>query len=167
MNNSWRSVNLSLEFHVVSTFWLEYDTSGTFSLYFAQPRGQHSQPWRPILWWRTDSCSCKFSVKVSLMLENPFPVPFLCKLNHISSYFIQINTKITCKLLIPFRESHVFLKRSPVFWAAQHNIKISIKTGRVSILSFRFLWLWSDGVKHGNQSYLVADERASTLLLQN
>ena len=28
---------LSLKLHVVSTFLLEFDTSGTFSLYFAQP----------------------------------------------------------------------------------------------------------------------------------
>ena len=50
MNKSLSSVNLNLELHVVSTFWLEYDRSSTFSLYFAQPslslRDQHSQPWR-------------------------------------------------------------------------------------------------------------------------
>ena len=59
---------------------------------------------------RTDICSCKLSAKVSLMLYNSFPAPSLCKLNHISVCFIQIITKITCKQVIHFRESHVFLK---------------------------------------------------------
>ena len=36
MNKSLSYVNLSLELHVVSTFWLGSDTSGTFSLHFAQ-----------------------------------------------------------------------------------------------------------------------------------
>ena len=61
-----------------------------------------------ILWCRTDICGCKLSGKVSLMLDNPFPVPSLCKLNHINDCFIQISTKITCKQFIPFRESNVF-----------------------------------------------------------
>ena len=47
------------------------------------------------------------------MLENPFPVPSLCKLNLISVCFIQIHTKITCKQLIPFRESNVFFEVIP------------------------------------------------------
>ena len=64
----------------------------------------------PILWWRTDICACKLSAKVSLTLGNPFSVPSLCKLNHITVYFIQISTNFTCKQVIPFRESHVFLK---------------------------------------------------------
>ena len=64
-----------------------------------------------ILWCRTDICSCKLSAKVSLMLDNLFPVPSLCKLNHTSICFIQISTtKITCKHLTPLRESHYFLK---------------------------------------------------------
>ena len=80
------------------------------------------------------------SVNVSLMLDNPFLVPSLCKLNHISLCFIQISTKSPAKLLIPFRESTVFF-----FWSHprcfellgkfQHNIKIFIKTARVSRLS--------------------------------
>ena len=37
----------------------------------------------------------------------------------ISLCFIQINTKSPAKLLIPFRESTVFLKSSPVVWAAR------------------------------------------------
>ena len=115
MNKSLSYVNLSLELHVVSTFWSGSGT-GTFSLYLAQPsltmRDNHHE--RPlvlkmhILWHRTDICSCKLSAKVSLVLGNSFPVPSLCKLNHISVCFIHIGTKITCKLLIPFRESHVF-----------------------------------------------------------
>ena len=66
-----------------------------------------------ILWCRTDICSCKLSAKVSLMLGNQFPVPSLCKLNHISVCFIQISTKITYKQLIPFMESHLFFEVIP------------------------------------------------------
>ena len=91
-------------------------------------------------WCRTDICSCKFSVKVFLMLDNPFLVPSLSKLNHISLCFIQISTKSPAKLPIPVRESNVFFEVIPglVLWAArkfQHNIKISIKTAHVSRLS--------------------------------
>ena len=72
------------------------------------------QPWRlTLLWYRTDICSCKLSAKVSLMLDNPFPVPSLCKLNHISICFILISTKISCKQLNPLRESHVFFEVMP------------------------------------------------------
>ena len=62
-----------------------------FSLHHMNLR---DQPWKMfILWCRTDICSCKFSAKVSFMLHNPFLVPSLCKLNHISVCFIQISTK--------------------------------------------------------------------------
>ena len=95
-----------------------------------------------ILWCRTDICSCKLSAKVSLMLDNPFLVPSLCKLNHISVCFIQISTKSAYSLL----ESNVFFWSHPRCFGPlgkfQHNIKISIKTARVSKLSFCFLWLW-------------------------
>ena len=57
---------------------------------------------------RADIFSCKFSVKVPLMLDNPFLVPSICKLNQISLCFIQISTKSPAKLLIPFRETTVF-----------------------------------------------------------
>ena len=91
------------------------------------------------LWCRTDICSRKFSAKVSLTLDNPFPVTSLCKLNHISVCFIQISTKITCKLLIPFRESHVFFEVIPGVLGRSVdfniNIEISIETARVSKLS--------------------------------
>ena len=115
MNKSLIYVNLSLELHVVTTFWLGSDTSGTFSLHLFYPA---------IIWtWETSLrkwsyfgtekyiFSCKFSIKVSLMFDNPFLVPSRCKLNHISLCFIQISTKSSAKLLIPFRESTVFL-----FW---------------------------------------------------
>ena len=89
------------------------------------------QSWKMlILWCRTGICSCKFSVKVSLMLDNPFLVLSLCKLNHISLCFIQISTE--SKLLIPFRESNVFFWSHPQCFGRcgefQHSIKISIKT---------------------------------------
>ena len=97
------------------------------------------QPWRlTLLWYRTHICSCKLSAKVSIMLDNPFPVASLCKLNHISVCFIQVSTKITCKQLIPFRESNVVFKVIPdvLGHSVKLNItKISIKTARVSSLS--------------------------------
>ena len=81
-----------------------------------------------ILWCRTNICSCKLFPKVSLMLDNPFLVPSLCILNHISVCFIQISTKSPAKSLFP---SMFFLKSSLVIWVARHNIKISIKTAHV------------------------------------
>ena len=106
-------VNLSLELHVVWTFWLGSNISGTISLHFAQP-SYELESGLTLLWYRTNICSCKLSAKVSLMLENPFPVPSLCKPSHISVCFIQFSTKITCKQLIPFRECNVFFGRH--FW---------------------------------------------------
>ena len=101
------------------------------------------QPWK----WtyahlsRTHICSCKLSAKLALMLGNPFPVPSLCKLNHISVCFIQISTKITCNQGKPY-----FFWSDPRCFGPldkfEHNVKISLKTARVSRLSFRFLWLW-------------------------
>ena len=110
MNKSLSYVNLSLELHVVSTFWLRSYTPSTFSLYITQQSHELDliALKMHILWCRTDICSCKLSAKVSLVLDNPFPVPSLCKLNHISIRFIQISTKNTYKQLFPFRESHVF-----------------------------------------------------------
>ena len=100
------------------------------------------QPWRlTLLWYRTDICSCKLSAKVSLMLDNPFLVPSLCKLNHISLCFIQISTKLPAKLLIPFRESNVFFKVIPSVLGCSVNFnitKISIKMTSVSRLSVSF-----------------------------
>ena len=91
-----------------------------------------------------DQPFCRISAKVSLILENPFPFPSPCKLNHNSVCFIHISPKITCKQLIPFRESYVFWSDLWCFGLLgtfQLNIEISIKTARVSRLSFRFLWL--------------------------
>ena len=88
-----------------------------------------------IRWCKTDICSCKLSAKVSLMFDNPFLVPFLCKLNHISVCFIQISTK----------SAYSLLGKQCFFWSHprcfeplgkfQHNIKISINMARVSRLS--------------------------------
>ena len=101
---------MSLEWLLVSTFWLGSDKSGTFSLYFAHPSYELERPGLDIdiLWCRTDIYSCKLSATVSLMLDNQFLVPSLSKLNHINVCFVQISKKITCKQLIPLSESHVF-----------------------------------------------------------
>ena len=100
------------------------------------------EDWKMLVrWCRTDICSCKLSAKVFLMLDNPFLVPSLCKLNHISVCFIQISTKSAYSLL----ESNVFFWSHPRCFGPlgkfQHNIKISIKTAGVSRLSVS-LWLW-------------------------
>ena len=143
MNKSLSYVNLSLELHAVLTFWLGSDASSTFSLYITQQ--SYELDLRAlkmhILWCRTDICSCKLSAKVSLMLDNPFPVPSLCKLNHSNVCFIQISTKITYKQLISFS----CLWKAMFFWSDprcfgslgefQHKLEISIKTARVSRLS--------------------------------
>ena len=138
MNKSLSYVNLSLELHVVSTFWLGSDTSGTFSLHFAQPSYELERPALEnahTLVQRTDIFSCKFSAKVSLMLDNPFLVPSLCKLNHISLCFIQISTKSAYSL----QGKQCFFWSHPRCFGPlgkfQHNIKISIKTARLSRLS--------------------------------
>ena len=125
MNKSLSYVNLSLELHVVSPFWLGSDTSDTFSLYFAQPSYELLE--RPalrmhILWCRTDICSCKLSAKVSLMLDNPFPVLSLCKLNHISRK----------------------VKSSPVFWGCLFSNNITTLCRRLLINVF-FATLWYGG----------------------
>ena len=96
------------------------------------------QPWKMvILWCRSDICSCKFSAKVSLMLENPFLVPSLCKLNHISLCFIQISTKSAYSL----QGKQCFFEVIPGFLGRSVNFnitKISIKTTRVSRLSVSY-----------------------------
>ena len=63
---------------------------GTFTLYFAQSSLKLERLVFKIriLWCRTHSCSWRLSVKVSLMLNNPFPVPFICKLKHTSVHLI-------------------------------------------------------------------------------
>ena len=74
--------------------------SGRFFLYFSQASLKLERPALKIqhrLCCRTDICSWKLSANVSLMLDNPFPVPFLCKLKHTSVYFISMSMRITCK----------------------------------------------------------------------
>ena len=97
------------------------------------------EDWKMLIrWCRTDICSCKLSAKVSLMLDNPFLVPSLCKLNHISVCFIQISTKSAYSLV----ESNFFFWSHPQCFGPlgkfQRNIKISIKTARVSRLSVSY-----------------------------
>ena len=100
-------------------------------------RDQHD--WKMLIrWCRTDICSCKLSAKVFLMLDNPFLVPSLCKLNHISVCFIQISTKSLANSLFPSGKAMFFWSHSRCFGPFgkyPHNIKVSIKTARVSRLS--------------------------------
>ena len=90
-------------------------TSGNFSFYFDQPLYELERPALEmhILWCRTDICSCKLSAKISLMLNNPFPVASFFKLNQISICCIQISKKITYRQVICCRERCVFLKMIP------------------------------------------------------
>ena len=140
---------MSFELHVVSTFWLSSDTSGTFSIYFSQPSYELEKAGLKmhILWFRTGIRSFKLSAKVSLMLDYPFPdSPCLWKFNHISVCFIQISTKISYKQVIPFRESNDFFEVIPGVLGNSVNFNItevSVKVARVS-RPFRFLWLWLD-----------------------
>ena len=97
-------------------------------IYFAQPSYELER--RALedahtLVQRTDICSCKLSANVSLMLDNLFLVPSLCKLNHISFCFIQISTKSPAKLLIPFRESNVFFEIIPGILGLSVNFNIT------------------------------------------
>ena len=100
------------------------------------------QPWKVlILWCRSDICSCKFSAKVALMLDNPFLVPSICKLSHISLFFIQISTiqistESPANCLCPSGKAMFFFEVIPgVLGKFQHNIKIPIKMARFSRLS--------------------------------
>ena len=137
---------MSLEWLLVPTFWLGSDRSGTFSLHFAQ--SSYDELERPAWlenahsWWRTDICSCKISAKVSLISDNPFLVPSLCKLNHISVCFIQISTKSPGNSLFPSGKAIFFFWSHPQCFGplgkVQHNINISIKTSSVSRLSVSY-----------------------------
>ena len=72
------------------------------------------EDWKMLIrWCRTDICSCKLSAKVSLMLDNPFLVPSLCKLNHISVCFIQISTKSPANSLFPYGKQCFFFEVTP------------------------------------------------------
>ena len=94
-NKSLSSVNLSLDLHGVSIFWLDSDTSGTLSLYFAQTCLKLERPALEvhIAWCKTGIYN--LSEKVSLMLDNPFIILFLCNLKHVSLYFIQNSMETT------------------------------------------------------------------------
>ena len=97
-------VNLSSELHVISIFCLGSDTPRSFSLYFVQSAIRLESPAlkMDIILCRTDICRRKISENVSLMLDNPVPVPFLCELKHIRVYFISNSMEMTCKWLISF-----------------------------------------------------------------
>ena len=100
-------------------------------------RDQHD--WKMLIrWCRTDICSCKRSAKVSLMLDNPFLVASLCKLNYISLCFIQISTKSAYSLQGKQCFSWSHLRCFGPLGKFQHNIKISIMTARVSRLSVSY-----------------------------
>ena len=136
MNKSLSYVNVSLELHVVSTFWLGSDTSGTFSLHLFCPAIIWTWETRMLILWCRELTflTTNFLQKVSLTLDNPFLVPSLCKLNHISLCFIQISTKSAYSL----QGKQCFFWSHPRCFGPlgkfQHNIKISIKTAHVSRL---------------------------------
>ena len=97
-------------------------------IYCAQPSYERERPALEnahTLLQRTDIFSCKFSVKVSLMLDNQFLVPSRCKFNHISLCFIQISTKSPAKLLVPFRESTVFFEVIPGVLGRSVNLNMT------------------------------------------
>ena len=85
------------------------------------------------------------------MLEDSFPISFLCILKHISIK-MQINS------LTLFRASHIFFKKDPrccgPFGKFQDTIKISMLAARVSRPSFRSLWLcWSMFTMFSNKNF--------------
>ena len=104
-------------------------------------RDQHWRLQNLICWCRTDICSCKISAKLSLMLDNPFLVPSLYKLN--------ISAFVSSRLSWNHLQTAYFLQRKQCFfWSHprcfrplgkfKHNIKISIKTARISRLSVSY-----------------------------
>ena len=80
---------------------------------------------------RTDICSCKRSAKVSLMLDNPFLFPSLCKLNHVSVCFIQISTK-PLATVYSLQVKQYFFEVIPGVWGCLLNFNIT----------YRFLLRW-------------------------
>ena len=84
-------------------------------------------------------------VAANVLQKYPFPVPSLCKLNHISVCFIQFFIQNHLQTAYSLQGKQCFIWSHPrcfgplgKFW---YNIKISFKTARVSRISFRFLWL--------------------------
>ena len=104
------------------------------------------QLWKMLIHWcSTDICSSKFFAKVSLMLENPFLVPSLCKLNHISSCLIQVITKSPAKLPLLFRKSNVFFEVISGVWGRSVNFNINFNLDfyqdEPCFQTIHFLWL--------------------------
>ena len=108
-----------------------------------------------------------------MMLDNPFPAPSLSKLNHISVYFIQISTKITCKQLI-----NVFLSKKALFFLSYprclgRSVNFNI-TERFLLrrpvfpdyLSVSCDYAWTN-LGCGVQFYKVSPRIRGKLLLQN
>ena len=128
MNKSLSYVNLSLD----SMLFQHFDWDLTQQVLFLYILSNHhidmnlrDQSWKMlILWCRTGICSCKFSVKVSLMLDNPFLVPSLCKLNHISLCFIQISTKSPANCLFPSGKAMFFFEVIPS--VLDHSVNFNI-----------------------------------------
>ena len=143
MNKSLSYVNLNLELHVVSTFWLGSDTSGTFSLHFAQPSYELE---RPAL--KTGRCSY-VGAELTFVAANFLQKSPVCYTIHF--YFhLFVNWTISVFVSSRLAQNHLqteysILGKQCVFWSHpqcfgslgkfQHNIKISIKTARVSRLS--------------------------------
>ena len=113
--------------------------------YFGQPLYELERPALKIhiLCCRTHICSCKLSAKVSLMLQS-ISSSISLEIEPYQHLFHQISTKIICKQLIPFRESHDFFEVIPGVLGRSVNFnitEISIKTIRVFRLPFCFSWL--------------------------
>ena len=83
------------------------------------------------------------SVNVSLMLDNPFLVPSLCKLNHISVCFIQISTKWPVNSLFPIGKVMFFWSYPRCFGPfGKFQLNKDFYYDRPCFQTIRFLWLW-------------------------
>ena len=80
-----------------------------------------------ILWCRTDICSCKLSAKVSLILENQFQLPYLCKLNHISVCFIPYQHENHLQIADSVQRKSCFLKVIPSVLGRSVNFNIILR----------------------------------------
>ena len=130
---------MNLELYVVSTFWLGSDTSGTFSVHFAQPSYELE---RPAL--KTGTCSY-VGAELTFVAANFLQKSPVCYTIHfyfhlfvnwtisvfVSSRLAQNHLQTAYSLL--WKQSH--LQCFGLFGKFQLNIKTSIKTARVSRLS--------------------------------